>query len=343
MSVNSPFYAHEEMERETKGSRRNMRESTNSGASEMRSSNGSTSTGSTIRWRDTSDLQFRMVHGPATALSNDPMGESYWERMNNSKVKSVDSAGAASAAAMKSTDTVKSTALQRLKQNILEAWHRTSGAALTAVGGKYDDFTFTDFSPRLFATVREFCKIDPEVYVRSFSNTANENFTEGRSGAFLFSSIDSRFIVKTTTRDELQKLLKIMPKYIRHIRAHPHSLIIKFLGAHCITMYSTKIYFLVMLNVFPKEKMSEKYDLKGSWVNRSGKVTGSYMTRRERMKRKSTSRGAPLLMDNDLQSKITIHENISNAIRNQINLDTKFLQSKFYGVFFANYFKCLFY
>lgn len=40
-------------------------------------------------------------------------------------------------------------------------------------------------------------------------------------------------------------------------------------------MYDTTLYFVVMLNFFPNIVLSERYDLKGSWVDRNGTRAGS--------------------------------------------------------------------
>jgi hypothetical protein len=50
------------------------------------------------------------------------------------------------------------------------------------------------------------------------------------------------------------------------------SLLTRYLGAHRIVMYDIPLYFIVMKNVCPGkgDDIDEKYDLKGSWVNRYG-------------------------------------------------------------------------
>ncbi len=107
------------------------------------------------------------------------------------------------------------------------------------------------------------CGIDAETYAASFETTCKERFSEGRSGAFMFFSSDQRCIVKTTTKSESLALHLMMPKYVAYLSNNPHSLICRFLGAHCITMYGVELYFVVMLNFFPNTSLSERYDLKG--------------------------------------------------------------------------------
>lgn len=105
-----------------------------------------------------------------------------------------------------------------------------------------------------------------------------------------------------------------MQDYLSYLIANPNSLIVRFLGAHSLTLYNRVLYFVVMLNVFSKADLSERYDLKGSWVQRHGE-------RRLKMRNK----GAPLYKDNDLQHKITLNPSVANALHDQILRDTAFL------------------
>lgn len=85
----------------------------------------------------------------------------------------------------------------------------------------------------------------------------------------MFFSFDMKYIVKTTQYDEIIGLQLILSKYRDYLAANPHSLMTKIIGAHSITMYGKIIYFIVQQNIFPaSENLSERYDLKGSWVNR---------------------------------------------------------------------------
>eukprot|EP00466_Bigelowiella_natans_P019893 jgi/Bigna1/128979/aug1.8_g3687 len=74
------------------------------------------------------------------------------------------------------------------------------------------------------------------------------NFSEGASGSFFFLTVDRKYLVKTMTRSELQA-------------ENPNSLITK--------------YFSLMTNILltsPGRGIKFKYDLKGSTINRNGKV-----------------------------------------------------------------------
>mmetsp|Transcript_24984 Transcript_24984/g.36876 ORF Transcript_24984/g.36876 Transcript_24984/m.36876 type:complete len:952 (-) Transcript_24984:91-2946(-) len=207
-------------------------------------------------------------------------------------------------------------ARDRIKRNLLTAATHAKGAFVHSVNVP-NDFIFKDYLPHLFAQVRQTCGIDPVAYEESFKKTTKEKFSEGRSGAFLYFSSDQKYIVKTTTKGENQALLDIMKDYVSYLIANPNSLIVRFLGAHSLTLYNRVLYFVVMLNVFSKAELSERYDLKGSWVNRHGEDS----QRRRKLKYKSV----PLYKDNDLQHKITLHPDVANALHDQILRDSAFL------------------
>jgi hypothetical protein len=135
-----------------------------------------------------------------------------------------------------------------------------------------NSFVFTDYSPKRFAHIRALSGISTESYLQSFQSTTMPEFSEGKSGAFLYFSSDYKYIVKTTTAREFEKLLQILPDYEKYFekqhKKHRNPLLTRYLGAHRIVMYDIPLYFVVMKNVCPS--VDEKYDLKGSWVNRHG-------------------------------------------------------------------------
>jgi hypothetical protein len=138
----------------------------------------------------------------------------------------------------------------------------------------HTDFAFRDYLPQAFHKIRQLSKIDDLDYIDAFTETTRESFSEGRSGAFLYFSKNEKFIVKTTSKREMMKLLQIMPDYVDHISTYPMSILTRYLSAHAIVMYNTTLYFVVMLNIFPGIELSERYDLKGSWIDRNGNNAG---------------------------------------------------------------------
>jgi hypothetical protein len=238
--------------------------------------------------------------------------------------------------------------MKRALKSVVQSASSLATVASAIFTPAYREFRFKDFCPKLFAKVRAHYKISAQEYAEAFRSTCRESFSEGRSGAFLFFSSDQKYIVKTTTRQESLTLHQIMPLYVRYLQAHPHSLLVRFLSAHCITMYGHDMYFIVMMNVFPNVPLSERYDLKGSWVNRygvKGKQASSKTKRRKRYgnnvnrlsnsssRRRRTERGdideeegVPLYQDNDVQHAISLDVNIVNSLAEQIRKDITFLK-----------------
>lgn len=67
-------------------------------------------------------------------------------------------------------------------------------------------------------------------------------------------------------------LLSFLPAYTEYLSTHPHTLLTKFLGFHCVRLYTVKLYLVVMQSVFlTKRAIHERYDLKGSWIERHAK------------------------------------------------------------------------
>lgn len=206
-------------------------------------------------------------------------------------------------------------------------------------GTKRSAFMFTDYSPKQFAKMREVTGIINEEYLDSFKSTTMPSFSEGRSGAFLYFSSDRKYIVKTTTQSEFTKLLQILPEYVQYFvdeQAQGHQpLITRFLGAHKIVMYDIPLYFVIMQNICPS--VQEKYDLKGSWVNRHSSKKKDYNPKDARPKKfsilmgdkqRSLNRrqdGAQLFLDNDLQNCFLLDPKISKVLAEQILRDIKIL------------------
>jgi len=137
---------------------------------------------------------------------------------------------------------------------------------------------FVDYKPQTFRKIRENFGVHLEQYVTSFRSTQKERFTEGGSSeAFFFYSGDERYLVKTCTAQEFLSLISIADDYATYMcQQRGKTLIVRLLGAHCLKLYETAFYFLVMENVFCDQaqvggntQAIAHFDIKGSWVNRS--------------------------------------------------------------------------
>lgn len=252
------------------------------------------------------------------------------------------SAGATSGGQNNSGDTMGSKpAMQRHETIVQKLANRIIPAR--------NSFQFTDYSPRRFAHLRTLAGVATDSYLTSFNSTTMPSFSEGKSGAFLYFSSDGKYIVKTTTEKEFEKLLNMLPSYEDYIASEFHlgrnSLITRYLGAHRIVMYDIPLYFVVMKNVCPV--VDEKYDLKGSWVNRHGSKKTKDPVKVRPKKHPTTSlpvtpeeygnadlrqtmeekESTPLFLDNDVKTSFMMHPEDAVQLAAQIARDTKFLES----------------
>ncbi|KAG3112952.1 hypothetical protein PI124_g10146 [Phytophthora idaei] len=134
---------------------------------------------------------------------------------------------------------------------------------------------FTPYKPQAFAELRQAYGIKAADFLRSFQTSTKPNISEGASGAFMFFSGDKKYIVKSMAEEEARFLCEIAEKYTEYLTLNPSSLITKFYGCFKITMYDKRFYFIVMENLFDVMEegvqIHHRFDIKGSWVNRSYK------------------------------------------------------------------------
>ncbi len=96
----------------------------------------------------------------------------------------------------------------------------------------------------------------------------------GASGAFFFYSKDEAFLCKSCTKEEFITIVENAEQFADYYESESgrESLISKIYGLYMMRIYATDIYFFVMANLFYSEPMlaiHEKYDIKGSTVNRN--------------------------------------------------------------------------
>ena len=151
---------------------------------------------------------------------------------------------------------------------------------------KEEVFILKEFAGIIFNNIRVYLGFDKDDFISSISPQdfitelmiSNQTIFEelcstGKSGSLFYYTRDGKFIVKTIKKDEYKLIKLILPDYFRHLKANPLSLLPKFLGCYVLTRKyrkkRTKIYFIVMLNVFATSKhIHIRYDLKGSRIGR---------------------------------------------------------------------------
>ncbi|RHY35203.1 hypothetical protein DYB32_000340, partial [Aphanomyces invadans] len=233
-----------------------------------------------------------------------------------------------------------------IKQSVQEAATGHSSSEMFLLTDGHDDsgktIKFWSYAPTVFRTIRENYGISDDAYIRLFSATTKERFSEGRSGAFMFYSADESIIVKTMSKEECELLRRMAPKYASYLVSHPQSLMTKFYGCHAVLLYGKMYYFVVMGNIFANTQViHHRYDIKGSWEDRNArlpkvgnKVTCRYCNARYTFgSTKSQECGDGLnfhepnivLKDNDLLTKVRIDPQASNQLYDQLCFDSDFL------------------
>ena len=202
---------------------------------------------------------------------------------------------------------------------------------------KEEVFILKEFAGIIFNNIRVYLGFDKDDFISSISPQdfitelmiSNQTIFEelcstGKSGSLFYYTRDGKFIVKTIKKDEYKLIKLILPEYFKHLKSNPLSLLPKFLGCYVLTRKfkkkRTKIYFIVMLNVFATSKhIHIRYDLKGSRIGRrvlTGKRDQEIM-----------AKGDLSLKDLDLEKrkeKVYVGEK-SEILLNQVKQDADFL------------------
>ncbi|KAM3689314.1 hypothetical protein ACB098_09G037700 [Castanea mollissima] len=135
-------------------------------------------------------------------------------------------------------------------------------------------------------------------------------------------------MIKTLRKSEVKVLLRMLPDYHYHVRTYENTFITKNFGLHRIipssgqkgssTMKHSSVLefcFVVMGNMFCTElRIHRRYDLKGSSLGRSAdKVEIDENT---------------ILKDLDLNYQFYLEPSWREALLNQIEIDSKFLEAQ---------------
>ncbi|KZV30369.1 phosphatidylinositol 4-phosphate 5-kinase 8-like [Dorcoceras hygrometricum] len=179
------------------------------------------------------------------------------------------------------------------------------------------DFYWKDYCPMVFRKLRELFKLDAAEYMMSIcgGDGLRELSSPGKSGSFFYISHDDKFVIKTLKPYELKVLLKMLPHYYDHVRAHDNTLITKFFGMHSIGLgHRKKVHFVVTGNIFCTElRIHRRYDLKGS--------THGRFTHKDDIDESTT------LKDLDLTYEFYMDRSLRESLVSQLSLDIAFLES----------------
>ena len=162
-------------------------------------------------------------------------------------------------------------------QNFSVAGSPRRGAAGGAAGGRRSA-AFRVYAPAAWQWLRESVYgVSPDEFIASMTQGGDDeikhHFSEAKGGGFFFFSVDRKYMIKTMDKDELATLLQILPAYCEHMRTQPRTMLTRISGCYAVTLYGQTKHFMLIDNLFDPSlfaegKPNEKYDLKGSWVDR---------------------------------------------------------------------------
>lgn len=204
--------------------------------------------------------------------------------------------------------------------------------------------TLFDYHPAKYVQIRDHFGIETSQFVTSFRNCSKPMISEGASGAFMFFSGDNAYIVKSLTKRESDFLSSILAEYIQYIQSNPNTFVTRFLGHYNMHLYGKVYYYVVMENIFdvqPGVKLHQRYDIKGSWINRNAKrpLLGSEVSCRHCNmlyvcgdtetcpNRAGKHQPNVVLKDMDLTTKLRLGKDEGNSMLQQLQKDSAFLSS----------------
>lgn len=203
-----------------------------------------------------------------------------------------------------------------------------------------NELPFKEFAPDIFAELRSLEGISEMHYLKALEKTEKEQLSEGASGAFMFFCGNMEFIVKTIKPAEANVLHRSLRHYLAYLKQNPKSLLVRFLGSYSLSVYAQTFHFVVMRNLFePGVDINERFDIKGSWVNRHANASPpnkSIVCRHcnevftPAAKEKCTKiiglhEGNVVLKDNDLRVKISLRRNEAMDVLDVIKKDSDLL------------------
>ncbi|KAG2508594.1 hypothetical protein JM16_008806 [Phytophthora kernoviae] len=217
---------------------------------------------------------------------------------------------------------------------------------------------FTAFRPLEFQRIRRFFGIEEDAYLSSLKSCTTPKVSEGASGSFVFYSADRSYVVKSLTGSESTFLHGMLKEYTAYIEdENGESFLTRFLGSYCIELYGRPVHFVVMENVFDVQQgisIHQRYDIKGSWVDRNAQKPrrgaeatcrhcnlsfrcGTNTSRSNSIEGEKQQRnvcpnraGAPhepnvVLKDMDLTMKLRFGKNAGRKLLSQLMRDSDFL------------------
>jgi len=187
---------------------------------------------------------------------------------------------------------------------------------------KSDSPLATDYAPAPFINIRALFGVTKESYERSLCDAPlqGSGAGAGASGSVFFLSADSRYVIKSLPKSETDKLRQVLRSYHQHMSKHNESLLPKFFGLYKLKIGKRWVRVVVMNNAFftPLE-VHQKYDLKGSTVNRHVSI--------KKQAAAAEDGDVAVLKDSDLSKAIWLTNVQRDELLGQTHRDGQFLCS----------------
>lgn len=132
-----------------------------------------------------------------------------------------------------------------------------------------------EYMPLEFKKIRELCGVsnkDLQKYeilssiILHIKNFNIDKMEGGSSSAFIFTTVDEKFVIKTINSSERKLFLRILPKYTERIFGCGESRLIRILGLFKLIPENQD--FIIMENIVPGKENALLFDLKGSLIDR---------------------------------------------------------------------------
>lgn len=145
----------------------------------------------------------------------------------------------------------------------------TEGSAYSPKTILPSPFIFRELAPAQFAQLRHLYGLSDSEYMDSLCRTDFTFIkfgTNSKSGEFFFFTHDMKFLLKTTTSSEREKLIDMLPDLIVRFREEPRSFLGKYCGLYTLNYEGTATTFFIMVAVSGGStlQISKTFDLKGS-------------------------------------------------------------------------------
>lgn len=179
-------------------------------------------------------------------------------------------------------------------------------------------FKVKEYCPLVFRNLRERFSIDDQDYKESLTRSQPVEFdSPGKSGAKFYHSYDKLFILKSLTKEEVERMHSFLKYYHPYIvERHGKTLLPQYLGMYRLTVDGEEFYLVAMRNVFSNHLLvHRKFDLKGSTVDREASE-------------KEKEKDLPTLKDNDFVKeglKIHIGDDAKEKLLLTLTADVEFL------------------